>query len=159
LLLNFCDAFIGNASGPAHYMLTRNKPCLYINWFPFEMALKNEKCIIMPKLIKKKNKILSFENFNKLGLRIKYEGTARLNSFGYKLLDNKEEDLQVAIDNFVSSLNKKNWKNYGVRYLIKNKNFNFFGIRENLKSNILKLRKEVFFEPTFVNRHKGFIKK
>ena len=158
-LLNFCDAFIGNASGPAHYMLTRNKPCLYINWFPFEMALKNEKCIIMPKLIKKKNKILSFENFNKLGSRIKYEGTARLNSFGYKLLDNTKEDLQVAINNFVSSLNKKNWKNYGVRYLIKNKNFNFFGIRENLKSNILKLRKEVFFEPTFVNRHKGFIKK
>jgi len=159
LLLNFCNAFIGNASGPAHYMLTRNKPCLYIDWFPFEMALKNEKCIIMPKLIKKKNKILPFEDFNKLGLRIKYEGITRLNSLGYTLVDNKEEDLQVAIANFVSSLDKKNWKNYGERYLIKNKNFNFFGIRKNLRPNIIKLRKQVFFEPTFVKSHKDFIKK
>lgn len=157
LLLNFCDAFIGNASGPSHYMLTRSKPCLYINWFPFEMSLKNEKCIIMPKLITRKNKFLSFDDFNLVGLRIKYEGITRLTNYGYKLVDNKQEDLHVAIHNFVSSLNKKNWKNYGERYLIKNKNFNFFGIRKNLRSNILKLRRQVFFEPTFVKKYKYLI--
>ena len=44
---------------------------------------------------------------------------------GYKLVDNKEEDLFDAINNFVISLNRSSWKNYGKKYSIKKKNFSF----------------------------------
>mgnify|MGYP001318349360 CR=1 FL=1 len=158
LLLNFCDAFIGNTSGPAHYMLTRNKPCLYVNWFPFEMALKNSKTIIMPKLIKKNNKILPFGKFYKLGLRFIYEGIVRMDMLGYKLVDNNEEDLFDAINNFVISLNRRSWKNYGKKCSIKKKNFSFLGIKKNLKSDLITYRRELFFEPTFIKRYKDFIR-
>ena len=76
---------------------------------------------------------------------------------GYKLVDNKEEDLFDAINNFVISLNRSSWKNYGKKYSIKKKNFSFLGIKKNLKSDLISLRRELFFEPTFIKRYKDFI--
>ena len=157
LLFNFCDAFIGGASGPAHYMLTRYKPCLFTDWFPLEYSLKSDLCIIMPKVIKKNNKILSLGDINKLGIRIHYDGIQRIFNLGYKYEDNSSEDLTIAINKFVDSLNKKKWKNYGTKYMISPKNFDFHGIKKELNYNFLKARRTIYFEPSFVKKNKGFL--
>lgn len=158
LLMNFCDAFIGNTSGPAHYMLTRNKPCLYINWFPFELALKSQKCVILPKLIKKEDKVISINNFYSFGIRIIYDGIERISSLGYKFIDNSEDDIKLSVNQFIISLNKKIWRNYGKKYVIRKKNYDFFGISKKLKSNFLLKRKEIYFDPSFVKKNMSLFK-
>ena len=111
----------------------------------------------MPKIIKKNKKILSIDEIYKLGPRIHYNGIQRLLNLGYRYEDNSSEDLTKAIKKFVDNLNVKKWKNYGTKYMISPKNFDFHGIKKELNYNFLKTRRAIYFEPLFVKKNKGFL--
>ena len=157
LLINYCDAHIGTTSGPSHHMLTTNKPVLYINWYPFDFASKNDLSIIMPKIVKKKTgEIFSPKNYFQIKPRILYDGIERMKNYDLYYEDNSQEDLLLATNKFVQSL-KPNWKNYGIKYLIKSKNYDFHGIPSDLNNLVLNSRKRIYLEPNFVKKYKNYI--
>jgi putative glycosyltransferase (TIGR04372 family) len=157
LLIKYCDAHIGTWSGITHFTLTSHQPTLLLNWHPFNLATKNESSIILPKLLKQQDKIFSIKDFNKIKPGIFYGGFGRLDKLGITHRDNTKEEIFFALDRFVKSLSEPNWKNYGVRYIIENKNFDFHCISKDKNKDVLNLRKKVYFDPYFIKCNKGFL--
>ena len=158
LLIKFSAGHIGTTSGITHYYLTTDIPVLFVNWHPFEFFLKNKYSVILPKIIrsKKNNRILSLNDFYKIKPNFMYSGYQRLNNLGYECLDNSYDDLSIAIKNYLHSLAKKKWSNYGKYYKIKKINYHQHSIPADLPKKILKIREGLFFDPNFVKKYNFF---
>lgn len=156
LLLKNSVGHIGTTSGITHHFLTTDIPSLYINWHPFDFFLKNNKAVIVPKLLKykNKNKMISLKDYYKIRPNFMYSGYQRLKNLGLECIDNNFDDLNIAINKFVKSLKKKSWKNYGKKYVISKKNYIQHSIPKNLNRPILKIRDKLYLDPAFVKRHK-----
>jgi putative glycosyltransferase (TIGR04372 family) len=158
LLMKYCDAHIGTTSGITHLTLASNQPTLLINWYPFEYALKNSLCVIVPKLLKKDNKIFSIRDYYKIKPNILFDGFGRLKSnYGITYRDNIQEEIFFALDKFIKSLTQPNWINYGIEYEIEKKNFDFHRIHNNMNKEVLNIRNKIYFDPFFIEKNKGFI--
>tara|TARA_B100001175_G_C19512788_1_gene645046 strand:+ start:2169 stop:3725 length:1557 start_codon:yes stop_codon:yes gene_type:complete len=159
LLLKNSIGHIGTTSGITHHFLTTDIPSLYINWHPFDFFLKNNKAVIVPKLLKYKNKSksISLRDYYKIRPNFMYSGYQRLKNLGLECIDNNFDDLNIAINQFVKSLKKNNWKNYGKKYIVKKINYPQHSIPNNLNRPILKIRNKIYLDPNFVKRHKILI--
>jgi len=157
LLIKYCDAHIGTCSGITHFALTSNQPTLLINWPLFNLITKNESSIILPKLLKVNNNIFSIKNFNKIKPGIFYGDFSRAKDLGITYRDNTKEEIFFALSKFIKSLSEKKWKNYGIKYVIEKKNFDFHTIDKDANKEVLNLRKKIYFDPYFVKRNKGFL--
>lgn len=158
LLIKYCDAHIGTTSGITHLTLTSNQPTLLINWYPFQYAAKNSSSVILPKLLKKSNKIFSIRDYYKIKPNILFDGFCRLKSnhqITYR--DNTQEEIFFALDRFIKSLLKTNWINYGIKYEIENENFDFHRIPKHINKEVLNIRKKIYFDPYFIKKNKGFV--
>ena len=103
LLLKNSVGHIGTTSGITHHFLTTDIPSLYINWHPFDFFLKNNKAVIVPKLLKykNKNKMISLKDYYKIRPNFMYSGYQRLKNLGLECIDNNFDDLNIAINKFV----------------------------------------------------------
>lgn len=156
LLVNYCSGHIGTTSGPSHHMLTTRIPTLYINWYPFDLSSKSDLCVLVPKILKNLNDNKYF-SLNKLGAikpRILYDGISRINNKNISFIDNSKDEIENSVINFLKSLKDNNWKNYGKKFLIKERNYDFHGIKKNLNKKILLKRRTVFFDPYFAKKYK-----
>ena len=158
LLINYCRGHIGTASGPSHHMLTTSIPSLYINWYPFDLSSKNDLCVLVPKVLKNlnDNKYFSLNKLGKIKPRVLYDGILRINDKkNFTFIDNSIDEIENSVINFLKSLKNKKWKNYGKKFIIKEKNYDFHGIKKNLNKKILSKRKKVFFDPYFAKKYKN----
>lgn len=157
LLIKYCDAHIGTTSGITHLTLNSNQPTLLINWYPFEYNFKNESAVILPKLLKKNNTIFSIKDYNKIKPNTLFDGISRLRDLNITYRDNTQEELLFAMNRFIKSLDNSYWVNYGIKYMIENKNFEFHQIDKNIKKEVLDVRCKIYFDPYFVKKNKGFL--
>ena len=157
LLLNNCLGHIGTTSGITHMMLTIDKPSLLINWSPFDYVLKNNLSIILPKILKNKNKIFSINDYYKINPRINYDGIDRIKNLNLEYFDNSEDELYESITRFLNSFVSNPWKNYGKIYKIEKKNYLSHGISSNMNKNVLKVRNKIYFDPYFIKKYPSFL--
>ena len=71
--------------------------------------------------------------------------------------DNDEYEIFNAINDFLKSLDKKKWINYGIEYNIDKQNFASHGIVKGLNLDILKVRRKIYFDPSFIKKYPTFI--
>ena len=154
LLINYCAGHIGTTSGPSHQMLATKIPTLYINWYPFDLSSKNDLCILVPKILKNINNdnYFSLNNLGAIKPRILYDGIIRSKNM-FTFQDNTNDEIDHAVRNFLNSLNSKKWKNYGKKFSIKQKNYDFHGIPKGLNKEVLDKRRLVYFDPYFVKKY------
>lgn len=157
LLIKYCDAHIGTTSGITHLTLNSNQPTLLINWYPFDYHFKNQYAVIVPKLLKKNNKIFSIKDYNKILPNILFDGISRLRDLNITYRDNTQDELFFAMKRFIKSLDNCDWINYGTKYLIESKNFEFHQIDKNINPEVLDVRRKIYFDPYFVKKNKGFL--
>ena len=157
LLLNNCLGHIGTTSGITHMMLTIDKPSLLINWSPFDYVLKNNLSIILPKILKKKNKIFSIKDYYKIYPRINYDGIDRIKNLNLEYSDNSDDELYESITRFLNSFDSSPWKNYGNIYKIEKQNYLSHGISSNMNKNVLKVRNKIYFDPYFIKKYPSFL--
>ena len=139
-------------------MLTTSIPSLYINWYPFDLSSKNDLCVLVPKVLKNlnDNKYFSLNKLGKIKPRVLYDGILRINDKkNFTFIDNSIDEIENSVINFLKSLKNKKWKNYGKKFIIKEKNYDFHGIKKNLNKKILSKRKKVFFDPYFAKKYKN----
>jgi putative glycosyltransferase (TIGR04372 family) len=156
LLINYCSGHIGTTSGPSHHMLTTRIPTLYINWYPFDLSSKSDLCVLVPKILKNlnDNKYFSLNELGTIKPRILYDGISRINNKNLSFINNSNDEIENSVINFLKSLKNNNWKNYGKKFLIKERNYDFHGIKKNLNEKILLKRRTVFFDPYFAKKYK-----
>jgi len=157
LLMNNCDGHIGTTSGLTHLMLGTSIPALFINWCPFEYVLKNDLSIIVPKILKQKENIFSINDYHKFGARIFYNGIDRIKNLNVYYEDNSQDDIYHATKQFLNSLNRPSWRNYGIEYKIKPTNYIFNDIPLNLDKEILNIRDKIYFDPSFIKKYPSLI--
>jgi putative glycosyltransferase (TIGR04372 family) len=157
LLIKYCDAHIGTTSGITHLTLNSNQPTLLINWYPFDYHFKNQSAVIVPKLLKKNNTIFSIKDYNKILPNILFDGISRLRDLNITYRDNTQDELFFAMKRFIKSLDNCDWINYGRKYLIEVKNFEFHQIDKNINKEVLDVRRKIYFDPYFVKKNTGFL--
>ena len=157
LLMNNCDGHIGTTSGLTHLMLGTSIPALFINWCPFEYVLKNDLSIIVPKILKQKENIFSINDYHKFGARIFYNGIDRIKNLNVNYEDNSQDDIYHATKQFLRSLKTSRWKNYGIEYQIKPKNYTFNDIPLDIDRKILNIRDKIYFDPSFIKKYPSLI--
>ena len=157
LLINNCEGHIGTNSGLTHLMLERNAPSLLINWNPFEYTHINDLSIILPKILKQNENIFSINRYHEFGVRIFYNGIDRIKNLNVYYEDNSPDDIYSATKQFLNSLNRPSWRNYGIEYKIKPTNYIFNDIPLNLDKEILEVRDKIYFDPSFIKKNRNFI--
>jgi len=108
-LINNAKGFISCNSGPASIGLLFEAPMLQVNCIDIPYAI-GEKSLYLPKIVKKKDKLIKFENLWHANDLIKSEQFA--NKMGYEVIENSKEELTEAIKEFFYLVNSQNTKNY-----------------------------------------------
>ena len=101
------------------------------------------------------NENLKFYNLKKkYNLKTNFKIISLKNNKNLSFINNSNDEIENSVINFLKSLKNNNWKNYGKKFLIKERNYDFHGIKKNLNEKILLKRRTVFFDPYFAKKYK-----
>ena len=79
----------------------------------------------------------SLNNLGAIKPRILYDGIIRSKNM-FTFQDNTNDEIDHAVRNFLNSLNSKKWKNYGKKFSIQQKNYDFHGIPKGLNKEVFR---------------------